>query len=129
MVAAIIILSIVLLLGIIAAIFALGLAGDLAAKVFNAFESRSPVRVDLERHNFTEWFETNVVEEYPCTVLLDTSPKDFMGTVTDFSLYEDYGIVCIQESVPGVGIGDEPVLLPNQKVCKMSDGQYLLDIR
>lgn len=96
MVAAIIILSIVLLLEIIAAIFALGLAGDLAVKVFNAFGSRPPIRVDLERHdNFTKWFETNVVEEYPCTVLLDTSPKNFMGTVTDFSLYEDYGIVCI----------------------------------
>lgn len=119
MVAVIIILSLMLLTMVFIGFVIIGLMNPAALA--------KPDPQNEER--LLEWFNNNVAEEFPCTLLLDTSPFDNLhGTIADFTYYEDYGVIGLIESVPGTADG-EINIIPDQVVCLMKDGSYQWDIR
>ena len=78
------------------------------------------------------WFEQNIEERYPCTLLLSVKEgADFTGSVYDFSLYDEKKIIGLTEYQTEIEHEDKndedgirSALLPNQVVCKMKDGSY-----
>jgi hypothetical protein len=84
-----------------------------------------------------QWFEQNIEERYPCTLLLSVKEgADFTGSVYDFSLYDEKKIIGLTEYQTEIEHEDKndedgirSALLPNQIVCKMKDGSYQWDFR
>jgi hypothetical protein len=84
-----------------------------------------------------QWFEQNIEERYPCTLLLSVKEgADFTGSVYDFSLYDEKKIIGLTEYQTEIEHEDKndedgirSALLPNQVVCKMKDGSYQWDFR
>ena len=84
-----------------------------------------------------QWFEQNIEERYPCTLLLSVKEgADFTGSVYDFSLYDEKKIIGLTEYQTEIEHEDkndedgiQSALLPNQIVCKMKDGSYQWDFR
>ena len=84
-----------------------------------------------------QWFEKNIEERYPCTLLLSVKEgADFTGSVYDFSLYDEKKIIGLTEYQTEIEHEDkndedgiQSALLPNQIVCKMKDGSYQWDFR
>ena len=84
-----------------------------------------------------QWFEQNIEEKYPCTLLLSVKEgADFTGSVYDFSLYDEKKIIGLTEYQTEIEHEDKndedgirSALLPNQIVCKMKDGSYQWDFR
>lgn len=82
-----------------------------------------------------QWFEQNIEERYPCTLLLSVKEgADFTGSVYDFSLYDEKKIIGLTEYQTEIEHendedGIRSALLPNQIVCKMKDGSYQWDFR
>lgn len=84
-----------------------------------------------------QWFEQNIEEKYPCTLLLSVKEgADFTGSVYDFSLYDEKKIIGLTEYQTEIEHEDKndedgirSALLPNQVVCKMKDGSYQWDFR
>lgn len=83
------------------------------------------------------WFEQNIEERYPCTLLLSVKEgADFTGSVYDFSLYDEKKIIGLTEYQTEIEHEDKndedgirSALLPNQVVCKMKDGSYQWNFR
>ena len=84
-----------------------------------------------------QWFEQNIEERYPCTLLLSVKEgADFTGSVYDFSLYDEKKIIGLTEYQTEIEHEDKndedgirSALLPNQVVCKMKDGSYQWNFR
>ena len=84
-----------------------------------------------------QWFECNIEERYPCTLLLSVKEgADFTGSVYDFSLYDEKKIIGLTEYQTEIEHEDKndedgirSALLPNQVVCKMKDGSYQWNFR
>ena len=79
-----------------------------------------------------EYFENNIEEEFPCTLLISIIDKmDFEGVAYDFSEYEEKGIIGMtgfyKRTIPEENKG--PSILPNQKVLRMKDGEMIWDTR
>ena len=84
-----------------------------------------------------QWFEQNIEERYPCTLLLSVKEgADFTGSEYDFSLYDEKKIIGLTEYQTEIEHEDKndedgirSALLPNQVVCKMKDGSYQWNFR
>ena len=79
-----------------------------------------------------EYFENNIEEEFPCTLLISIIDEmEFEGVAYDFSEYEEKGIVGMtgfyKRTIPEENKG--PSILPNQKVLRMKDGEMIWDTR
>ena len=96
------------------------------------------IEVYIKEHpeeSMKQWFEQNIEERYPCTLLLSVKEgADFTGSVYDFSLYDEKKIIGLTEYQTEIEHkndedGIRSALLPNQIVCKMKDGSYQWDFR
>lgn len=98
------------------------------------------IEVYIKEHpeeSMKQWFEQNIEEKYPCTLLLSVKEgADFTGSVYDFSLYDEKKIIGLTEYQTEIEHEDKndedgirSALLPNQVVCKMKDGSYQWDFR
>lgn len=98
------------------------------------------IEVYIKEHpeeSLKQWFEQNIEERYPCTLLLSVKEgADFTGSVYDFSLYDEKKIIGLTEYQTEIEHEDKndedgirSALLPNQIVCKMKDGSYQWDFR
>ena len=98
------------------------------------------IEVYIKEHpeeSMKQWFEQNIEEKYPCTLLLSVKEgADFTGSVYDFSLYDEKKIIGLTEYQTEIEHKDKndedeirSALLPNQVVCKMKDGSYQWDFR
>ena len=98
------------------------------------------IEVYIKEHpeeSMKQWFEQNIEERYPCTLLLSVKEgADFTGSVYDFSLYDEKKIIGLTEYQTEIEHKDKndedgirSALLPNQIVCKMKDGSYQWDFR
>lgn len=98
------------------------------------------IEVYIKEHpeeSLKQWFEQNIEERYPCTLLLSVKEgADFTGSVYDFSLYDEKKIIGLTEYQTEIEHEDKndedgirSALLPNQVVCKMKDGSYQWDFR
>lgn len=98
------------------------------------------IEVYIKEHpeeSLKQWFEQNIEEKYPCTLLLSVKEgADFTGSVYDFSLYDEKKIIGLTEYQTEIEHEDKndedgirSALLPNQVVCKMKDGSYQWDFR
>lgn len=80
----------------------------------------------------TEYFENNIEEEFPCTLLISIIDKmEFEGVAYDFSEYEEKRIIGMtgfyKRTIPEENKG--PSILPNQTVLRMKDGEMIWDTR
>ena len=98
------------------------------------------IEVYIKEHpeeSLKQWFEQNIEERYPCTLLLSVKEgADFTGSVYDFSLYDEKKIIGLTEYQTEIEHEDKndedgirSALLPNQVVCKMKDGSYQWNFR
>ena len=59
------------------------------------------IEVYIKEHpeeSMKQWFEQNIEERYPCTLLLSVKEgADFTGSVYDFSLYDEKKIIGLTE--------------------------------
>ncbi len=78
------------------------------------------------------YYDNYAVEEFPCTLLISmVGEAQFEGASYDFSMYEEKGVIGL------VGYKKEKIsekeamttLIPNQKVLRMKDGEYVWDVR
>lgn len=126
MVIAIIILGILLFVSL-SANLAMWSAID---KLMNNFIENNP------KEAMKYYFKQNAEETYPCTLLLSiVEGADFDGSVYDFSLYEEKGVIGLTEFKTKASSGKyedyegDPLVatLGNQIVYKMKDGGYMWD--
>ena len=126
MIAAIIILGVLLFISL-SANFAMWFA---VGKLMNNFIENNP------KEAMKYYFEQNAEETYPCTLLLSIMEgAEFNGSVYDFSLYEEKGVIGLTEFKTKASSGKyenyegDPLVAPlsNQIVYKMKDGSYMWD--
>lgn len=75
-----------------------------------------------------EYFNENIIDEFPCTLIFTAYKDENYGKIVDFSKYEEYGIVGITEYMPQT---DEEftAIVPNQKIVLLKNGEYEWDLR
>lgn len=91
--------------------------------------------IDPECAKRVRFSDMNIEEKYPCTLIINaTYDTSFTGTAYDFSEYESKKIigmtVCNPKNSKYKDYFDEEgnfcnVIVPNQTVCKMKDGNYI----
>lgn len=103
MIVAIIILSILFILAVVAAIL-FYLVGKSA--LLELTDRSKPERQDYKR-----WFNENIAEEFPCILMIDSVAAPGEKNYCDFSLYKKYGIIGYSNCSPKE---KQPVnLIPN----------------
>ena len=126
MVIAVIILGILLFISLLANL----VMWSAIDKLMNNFIENNP------KEAMKYYFKQNAEETYPCTLLLSiVEDADFDGSVYDFSLYEEKGIIGLTEFKTKASSGKyedyegNPLVatLGNQIVYKMKDGGYMWD--
>lgn len=125
----------IIVLGILLVLAVIAIVVLYKALIYIILNNSALTTVDLE-----EWYNDNIVEEFLCTIAWTfNNDWEFEGSIYDFSLYDDYGIIglteCytdkhfiedkyfINDNIPSV------FFIPNQKIALLKDGKYEWDLR